>query len=229
MNQTSTMKLTLLGMGLGLGMMALSAEGAAASSGAFGILKRLFLKGGEAAADEGARQVISLGALHEEYELTTKGFTYWDMFWGTYRGDRMPYRYRSMWLDPLTYNQSFETYTNNVIDNRYPFYYVMHNRHYDCVSSSDPALAYNFTIRAEAGYLAKDRVVKAERGHEVLLHPAVYTFGLLTLPRNCNSTATPFSYEEKGTVTVARNSDAGLKATATNADIQYLVAIYAPR
>ncbi len=232
MNQKNRIKLTLLGMGLGLGMMAFSAEGAGTggvTSGAYGILKRLFLKGGEAAADEGARQVINLGALHEEYELTTTGFTYWDMTWGKYRGDKLPFRYRFMWLDPLTYNQSYETYTNGVREDRLPFYYVMHNRQYDCTSSTDPALANNLSIRAEAGYLVKDRVVQAERGHEVLYHPAKYTFGLLTLPANCNSMAVPFSYEENGTLTMARNSDAGLKATAKNVDIQYLMAIYAPR
>jgi hypothetical protein len=229
MNQTNKIKLTLLGMGLGLGMMALSAEGAASTSGAYGILKRLFLKGGEAAADEGARQVINMGALHEEYELTTTGFTYWDLFWGKYRVDPLPSRYRLMWLDPLTYRQSFETYTNGVLDNRHPFYYEMHNRQYYCRSSTDPLLAYEYNIHAGAGYLAKDRVIKSEPGHEVLYHPATYTFGLRTLPRDCVSTAPPFSYEEKGTITMPRNSDAGLKATGKNVDVQYLIAIYAPR
>jgi hypothetical protein len=228
MKQTNKIKLTLLGMGLGLGMMTFSAEGAGMTSGAYGILKRLFLKGGEAAADEGARQVVSLGALHEEYELTTTGFTYWDMTWGTFRGDKMPFRYRMMWLDPLTYNQSFETYVNGVIDNRLSFYYVMHNRQYNCTSSTNPALAYNLIIRAQADYLVKNRVIRAERGHEVLYHPTKYTFGLLTLPGNCTTTAVPFTYEEKGNLTVPRNSDAGLKATGKNVDIQYLMAVYAP-
>lgn len=218
-----------LGLGLGLGIGALSAEGASAKSGAYALMRRLFIKGGEAAADEAARQTINTGALYEEYELTTKGVEYWDQFWGKYRGVPMPYKYRSMWLDPVTYQQSFATYTNLILETRDPFYYVMHNRNYHCTSGGDPANSYDFSVRAESTYLAMDRVVKAEPGHEVWEHPFQYEFGLMSLPKDCFSGLTSVAYSEKGTRTVARGADERIQLQAQNADVRHLIAIYAPR
>gem|GEM_PF-3554788 len=229
MNKTKRNITTLLSIGLGIGIGALSAEGAGVSSGAYALMRRLFVKGGDAAADEMVRQILNTGALHEEYELTTSGFRYWDQFWGRLRGQEMPYQYRSMWLDPVTHTQHFETYNNLILEHRFPFYYVMHNRDFYCLSTGDPRNGYNYSIRAQASHLVMDRVIRAQPGHEVLHHPVAYTFGLTSLPRTCVSVSSPITFEEKGTLTIARNADSVVRAQAKNADVQYLIAIYAPQ
>jgi hypothetical protein len=218
-----------VGLGLGLGIGALSAEGASTKSGAYALMRRLFIKGGEAAADEAARQTINTGALYEEYELTTKGVEYWDLFKGKYRGMLLPNKYRSMWLDPVTFQQRFETHTNQVLETREPFYYVMHNRNFQCTSGGDPANSYDFTIHAKATYLAVDRVIKSEPGHEVLSHPFQYEFGLTSLAKDCYGGFTSEAFSEKGTRTVARDGNERIELLAPNADVRHLTAIYAPR
>ncbi len=229
MKHTMKTMRTLLGMGvgLGLGIGALSAPGAAWPPGAYAWMKRLFIKAGDSAADVTVRQAITAGSPHEEYELTTPGYSYSDQFWGTFRGQAMPVRYRSMWRDPLNLEVHYETYNNMVLQDRYPFFYVMHNARYDCKSSGDPANSYDFGIRATAVYLIKDRVVRSASGHEVLFHPVNYQFGLTTLAVNCLGTHVPTSMIEMGSATVARDGAIHRSPSFPSADVDYLVATYA--
>lgn len=216
----------VLGIGLGLGLSVISAEGAVRPSGAYAWMKRLFLKGAEGAVDQAARQAIQSGAPHEEYELTTMGVYYWDTFAGTFRGEVWPTTYRSMWLDPVTLNQNFETYTNRSLQHRFPFYYELHNRDYRCKSFGDPLNGYHFMVQAKAYYLLKDRVVKAQSGQEIFFHPVNWEFGLTMTPASCYNPPPPFDLTQEGSTEVARGGGERVTPFLVNADIRYLIAGY---
>ncbi|MGE4183012.1 MAG: hypothetical protein AB7J34_24595 [Limisphaerales bacterium] len=214
------------GIGIGLGIVALTASEASGASASYAWMRRLFIKAGDAAADATVRQAINSGAPHEEYELRSPEYSYWDMFWGTFRGERMPDQYRSMWRDPLSLTAYYETYTNMVLQHRHPFYHVMHNAKFDCASGGDSSNAYDFGIRARATYLIQDRVVKTAVGHEVLLHPVNYQFGLVSRPVSCVGDQGRASFTEIGSATVARGGAIHRSPVSQSADIDYIVATY---
>lgn len=229
MNNKIKMFPTRLGLGVLLGVVvaAISAEAAPRPSGAYAWLRRFFIKAGEAAADQAARQAITAGAPHEEYELTSGVEVYWDILYGRFRGDTQTrYTYRSMWLDPVTRNQSFETFTNAVLAHRYPFYYQLHNRSFQCRSTGDPENGYDYRILAGTRFLMMDRVVKAMPGHEVLFHPVRNQFGMKTLAPNCDASYPATAVVQNGTATLPRGGDFRMSPWLDNADIEYFLAWY---
>lgn len=210
----------------GAGMML--ADAAVRSAGSYSWLRRLLLKAGDAAADQAARQQILNGAPHEEYELTTGPDFYWDLVSETYRGQKKPVVFRQMWLDPVTSDQHFETYSDQALQHRYAFYYELHNRMFTCKSTGDAANSYQFVIVAGTRYRIVDRVVKSMPGYEVFQHPLAYEFGLNRIASSCSNLHDPVPMVETGKKTVARGAWVPCSVASSNADILYLNAGYDP-
>lgn len=204
------------------------AEAAARSTGSYSWLRRLLLKASDAAADQSARQLIQNGAPHEEYELTTGPDFYWDLVSETYRGLKKPVIFRQMWLDPVTSSQHYETYSDQTLLHRSPFYYELHNRMFTCKSTGDTANSYRFVVAAGTRYRIVDRVVKSMPGYEVFHHPVMFEFGVNRIASNCMNLHDPIPVVELGKKTVARGASIPCTVSHPNADIQYLNAWYDP-
>lgn len=206
----------------------MTSEAAVRSGSSFTYLRRLFLKGSEAAADQAARRAVDHGAGSEEYELTTAADLYWDMMGFTYRGRKNPVTVRFMWLDPVTSAQHYETYVDKKLVDRHPFQYELHNRWYRCTSDGDPNNSYDFVLFATTRFRVTDRVVKSSPGDEVFHHPFDFEIGLKPLPAECRTPMALVMARETGSAIVARGGSIRVEPSAHNADIEYFIAGYDP-
>jgi len=215
----------LVGLAVGIGGGVAMGEGLR-SSGAYAIWKRLYLKFGEGAADQLARQAITQGTPYEEYSLSTTPSYYSDTIQLTLRGQAQPTRYRRMWLDPATQAQNFETAEGGVVRDRFPFYYTPHRRKYTCWSSGDPANSYHYTISADTQFWVRETIVKSTPGYEVLFHPVKWQFGLKLIAATCQDLRDPYPVDELGWGSMPRGQRLTSQPYFENCDVSHFIAWY---
>lgn len=216
----------VVGLAVGMAGGVSMGEGTIRSQAAYALWKRLYVKFGEGAADQLARQAISRGAPHEEYALNTMLSYYSDSVQIVLRGQAQPLRFRKMWLDPRTEQPYYETAEGGVVKDRYPFYFVPHHRNYSCRSTGDNGNSYSYTIRADADYWIRETVVKSTFGAELLFHPVQYQFGLELIAANCQDTRDPYLLPEEGWGTVPRGQWITRSPYFENCDVHYFLAWY---
>ncbi len=227
MNKRILRTVVITGMAIAVSESVALGAGLLRASSASAWMRRLILKGSDAAADELARRAIAGGAAHEKYELLTTANRYWDYFAGAHRGAAWPMTYRSMWLDPVTSIQHFETYVSGVLRDRYPFHYTPHNRSYSCQSTGDPGNGYHYSVYAGVRYWVINRVVQSSPGQEVFFPRVTYEFGMTTLPANCFNPPPSHSLAEQRNTMVARAGKVDCTPGINNVDVDYLITWYA--